>query len=92
MTRLITTNYTATEDDFYIGVNASGPITITLPECTDGKQYIIKSEMKPPILNRCIKITSCDGSKFDGYSDMSISVSHDCMWFIKHGNEWHRIR
>jgi len=88
MTRLVNANYTATHDDFYLGVEASGPITITLPECEDGKQYIIKSEMKPPILNRRIRIVGADGSKIDGYSDHTISVSHDCLWLIRHNGNW----
>lgn len=92
MTTLVQTNYTATQDDFYLGVEASGPITITLPECEDGKQYIIKSEMKPPISNRRIRIVAADGSKFDGYSEHTISVSHDCLWVIRHSINWHIIK
>ena len=92
MTTLVQTNYTATAEDFYIGVDAKGPITITLPECEDGKQYVIKSEMNPPILNRRIKVVSEDGSKFDGYSEHLISVSHDCLWVIRHNNSWHILK
>jgi hypothetical protein len=92
MTTLVQTNYTATQDDFYLGVEASSPITITLPECEDGKQYIIKSEMKPPISNRRIRIVAADGSKFDGYSEHTISVSHDCLWVIRHSSNWHIIK
>ena len=92
MTTLVQTNYIATTDDFYIGVDAKGPITITLPECEDGKQYIIKSEMNPPISKRYIKIVSEDGSKFDGYTERLICVSHDCLWVIRRGAEWHVIK
>lgn len=91
MTSLITTNYTATADDFYLGVDTNGPITITLPACADGKQYIIKSEMKPPLLNRRIKIVTADGSKIDGYNEHLISVSHDSLSVIRHRDNWHII-
>jgi len=92
MTSLITTNYTATADDYYIGVDAEVPITITLPACEDGKQYIIKSEMKPPMSKRKIRIISEDGGKFDGYSDHTLYVSHDCLWIIRRGAEWHILK
>jgi hypothetical protein len=87
-TTLIQKNYTATVDDYYIGVDSTSSVTITLPECEDGKQYIIKSEMKPPLLNRHIKIVSSDDSKFDGYSELVIAVSHDSVWLIRHRGNW----
>jgi hypothetical protein len=87
-TTLIQKNYTATVDDYYIGVDSTSSLTITLPECEDGKQYIIKSEMKPPLLNRHIKIVSADDSKFDGYSEFIISVSHGSVTLIRHRGNW----
>lgn len=89
MIKLVQTNYTVTHDDFYLGVDTNGPITITLPACDDGKQYIIKSEMKPPLLNRRIKIITADGSTIDGYVEHLISVSHDTLSVIRHRGNWH---
>lgn len=89
MTTLIQTDYTATEKDFYIGVDSELPVTITLPAADDGVQYIIKSEMKPPMGKRKIKIISGDDSKFDGYADHTLHVSHDCLHVIRHRNAWH---
>ena len=44
-TRLVSSNtYTATSSDYYIGVNTSQPVTITLPSMSDGKQMVIKDE------------------------------------------------
>ena len=40
----VTTNYTATEDDEYIGVNSASATTITLPAGVDGRVYTIKDE------------------------------------------------
>jgi len=44
-TRLVSSNtYTATSSDYYIGVNTSQPVTITLPSMSDGKEMVIKDE------------------------------------------------
>jgi hypothetical protein len=40
----VTTNYTATDTDEYIGVNSTTLVTITLPPGINGRQYIIKEE------------------------------------------------
>ena len=40
----VTTNYTATATDEYIGVNSTTLVTITLPVGIAGRQYIIKEE------------------------------------------------
>jgi hypothetical protein len=42
----VTTNYTATADDEYIGVNSASAVTITLPNSPEqGRVYIIKDEL-----------------------------------------------
>jgi hypothetical protein len=44
-TILVSTNYLATVDDYYIGVNSENSITITLPNApVNGTEYIIKDE------------------------------------------------
>ena len=40
----VTTNYTATATDEYIGVNSTSLVTVTLPTGITGRQYIIKEE------------------------------------------------
>ena len=40
----VTTNYTATATDEYIGVNSTSLVTVTLPTGIEGRQYIIKEE------------------------------------------------
>ncbi len=40
----VTSNYTATDTDEYIGVNSTNLVTITLPPGIPGRQYIIKEE------------------------------------------------
>lgn len=40
----VTSNYTATATDEYIGVDSTSLVTVTLPIGVDGRQYIIKEE------------------------------------------------
>ena len=40
----VTTNYTATATDEYIGVDSTSLVTVTLPAGVNGRQYIIKEE------------------------------------------------
>lgn len=44
-TQLVTSpTYTATANDYYIGVNYSGAVTITLPTVSNGFKLVIKDE------------------------------------------------
>ena len=91
-TVLIHSNYYATCENFYIGVDSDGPSTVHLPpDADDGCQIVVKAEMKPPMGNRKITILTDDGSKIDGYSDYVITVSHDYVWLIRRGDGWHVI-
>lgn len=91
-TILVETNYTATEVDYYIGVDSKKAVTITLPPVpNDGKIIVIKAEMKPPIGNRKITIEASDGSSIDGYSNHVIHVSNECVHLIYRGHSWHVI-
>lgn len=85
-------NYTLTKDDYYIGVNANKPITITLlPNADDGQEYIIKAEMKPPIGKRIISIVTIDESTIDGYARYLIQVSHDHVRLFRNNGNWNVI-
>lgn len=44
-TRLVTTNsYTVQPEDYYVGVNYAGIVTITLPPAANGDKVVIKDE------------------------------------------------
>lgn len=91
-TTLIHSNYYASEDDFYIGVESDGPSTVHLPpHAEDGCQIVVKAEMKPPLGNRKITVVTDDGSKIDGASSYVIQVSYEAVWVIKRGDAWHII-
>lgn len=84
--------YTATADDFYIGVESDEPTTIYLPtEPIDGKIIIVKAEMKPPLGNRKITVKCLDDDLIDGYSEYVIQVSHESLTLIYSAKSWHII-
>jgi Collagen triple helix repeat (20 copies) len=91
-TTVVTKNYTATMDDYYIGVANPRPATITLPSyparCI---QLIIKEELGPPVSNRKITITTEDGSLIDGNIDFVITEPYEVLRLIYRGGEWHVI-
>jgi hypothetical protein len=86
---LVSENYTATCDDYYIGVNSEGPVTITLPEnCTDCCEIIVKAEMGPPLGNRKVTVTTVDGSYIDGIDKYVIEVPYQSVNVFCRGGDW----
>lgn len=90
---LVTEDYTAQVDDYYIGVNSLGPVTITLPaDCGDSCEIIVKAEMGPPLGNRKITIVPPDdGSSIvliDGKLSYVIEVPYQSVNLICRGDNW----
>ena len=85
---LVSQDYTAQVDDYYIGVNSDGPVTITLPaDCKDCGEIIIKAEMKPPMGNRKITVVA-NNATIDGYSEYVMQTSHEFVRLVCRGGEW----
>lgn len=86
---LVSGDYTATSNDYYIGVNSDKPVTITLPEDPeDCMQLIIKAEMGPPLGNRKVTITTADDATIDGKDEYIIEVPYGFLRVISRGGEW----
>ena len=86
---LVSEDYTANVGDYYIGVNSTGPTTITLPsDVPDCTELIIKAEMGPPLGNRKITVTTSDGSFIDGSNDYIITVPYQSVNIISRGGDW----
>jgi hypothetical protein len=82
-TTLVKESYNVSPDDCYVGVNAEKATTITLPKKpSDGKVVIVKAEMKPPLGNRKVTITTADGTLIDGYENCIIQVSNETVRLI----------
>lgn len=89
---LVSQDYSATCNDYYIGVNSDNPVTITLPpNCTDCCQVVIKAEMGPPLGNRKVTVTTSDGSTIDGAASYIMEVPYESVQLFCRGGEWHRI-
>jgi hypothetical protein len=79
-------------DDCYIGVNSTGPVTITLPaDCSNSHQIIVKAEMGPPLGNRKITITTNDGSTIDGAADYVMEVPWQTVHLFCRGGNWYIV-
>jgi hypothetical protein len=89
---LVSEDYNAEVDDYYIGVNSSGPVTITLPaDAANTNEIIVKSEMEPPLGNRKITVVGDDGTTIDGYSEYVIQVAYEKVRLIYRGDGWWKI-
>jgi hypothetical protein len=89
---LVTEDYTATCDDFYIGVNSDLPVTITLPsDCEDCCELVIKAEMAPPLGNRKVTILPPDDKLIDGTGGVILTVPYSSVRVICRGGNWWTI-
>lgn len=89
---LVSNDYTASCNDYYIGVNSNTSVTITLPpECNTCCEIIVKAEMGPPLGNRKVIITTNDGSLIDGANSYVMSIPYESVQLICRGNEWHIV-
>jgi hypothetical protein len=86
---LVSQDYIATLDDCYIGVDSTGPVTITLPpNPTTNQQISVKAEMGPPLGNRKVTITTTDGSKIDGDTNYVMTIPYESVTMIYRGGNW----
>ena len=90
---LVSEDYHAEVDDYYIGVVSTGPIIITLPaDCDDSCEIIIKAEMGPPLGNRKITIfPPADGStiiSIDGNEGIVLQEPYESVRLICRGGNW----
>jgi hypothetical protein len=91
-TTLVSQDYTAKMDDYYIGVNSSGPVTITLPsDCADCHQIIVKAEMGPPLGNRKVTIAVSNSSTIDGSADYVMEVPYESVTLLCRGGNWNIV-
>ena len=91
-TRLIKTSSLLEDEDTYVGVQSSGPITVTLPPHTEeGNWVIVKLEMSAPIGNRKVTVTTSDGSLIDGVNNKTLQQPYECLQVVYRAAAWHII-
>jgi hypothetical protein len=84
-----TTNYTATIDDEYIGVNSATAVTITLPAGVNGRVYIIKDEYGQG--SGKITIQPQAGELIDKKPNYVISIPNQSVSLVFRAGSWYII-
>lgn len=89
---VVSKDYSVKMDDYYIGVNSSESVTITLPSnCPDCLEIIVKAEMPPPVGNRKVIIVVENGNDIDNLSSYIITKPYDYVRLFCYKNIWHII-
>lgn len=84
-----TTNYTATYNDEYIGVNSTTSVIIALPLGVDGRVYYIKDERGQG--SGKITIQPQAGESIDNSTAYIISVPYQCVGVVFRAGQWRII-
>lgn len=85
----VTSNYTATANDEYIGVFSSSAVTITLPLGITGRVYTIKDEYGQG--SGKITIQPSGTEKVDNSNNYVISVPYQSVSVVFRGGQWRII-
>lgn len=89
-TYITSSSYTITENDYYIGVNYAGAVTITLPTViVEGTTYIVKDELGEASkgTNRYITILPSGSDKIDGQDRAILAYDFGSLTFV-YRNGW----
>jgi hypothetical protein len=87
-TVVISEDYTAKLTDYYIGVDSTGPVTITLPEdVPEGTQYIIKLQMGAPIGTRKVTVKSSPNN-MDNINTIILTSPYESLQLLFQSS-WH---
>lgn len=84
----VTSNYTATATDEYIGVNSTSLVTVTLPAGIEGRQYIIKEERGSGTGK--VNVQGSSSEKIDGSSFKQLS-SNASLTVVFRAGQWRII-
>lgn len=82
----VTSSYTATLTDEYIGVSSPSAITITLPSGVEGRVYSIKDEYGQG--SGKITIQPQSGQKIDGKNNYIIGIPYQCVACVFRAGNW----
>ena len=97
-TNVVTSNYTLTANDEYVGVGVSAPVTITLlpasggsggslPKPTASKSVVIKDEFGNAATNN-ITVTAASGETIDGAATKIINTNYGLLRLRSNGSAW----
>lgn len=78
--------YTATANDYYIGVSYAGPVSITLPAATNGSNLIIKDEVGNCSINHITLLGTIDNDP----AGVVLAINNGAIHLLYH-NGWRII-
>lgn len=87
-------SYSATLNDYYIGVNYAGAVSITLPIADrEGKVFVVKDELGEASkgTNRYITIYPSGTDLIDGEDYVVLAYDYGSLTFVWKGNSWRVI-
>ena len=94
ITSVTTSSYSIKLQDYYIGVNYAGAVTITLPSADrEGKIFVVKDELGEASkgTNRYITVLPSGTDLIDGRDKAILAFDYGSLTFIWKGNSWRVI-
>ena len=91
LTSVTSSSYNITLNDYYIGVNYAGAVTITLPKANkEGRVFIVKDELGEASkgTNRYITILPSGTDLIDGRDKAILAYDYGSLTFVWKGNSW----
>jgi hypothetical protein len=89
VTTVDTTPYTPTTDEYFLGVDVDGPVSVVLPVSVTGKVFVIK-DIDGDALTNPITVTAT-GSTIDGQANYILDVNYASITLVYNGTEWNVI-
>ena len=94
ITSVTSSSYTITLNDYYIGVNYAGAVSITLPKADrEGKVFVVKDELGEASRgnNRHITIYPSGTDLIDGENYVVLAFDYGSLTFVWKNNSWRVI-
>lgn len=94
ITSVTNSSYSIEPQDYYVGVNYAGAVTITLPKADrEGKIFVVKDELGEASkgTNRYITILPVGNDLIDGRDRAILAYDYGSLTFIWKGNSWRVI-
>lgn len=91
ITSVTSSSYSITLNDYYIGVNYAGAVSLTLPSADrEGKKFVVKDELGEASkgTNRYITILPTGSDLIDGRDKAILAYDYGSLTFIWKGNSW----
>ena len=91
VTSVTSSSYTIRPQDYYIGVNYAGAVTITLPRADrEGKIFVVKDELGEASkgTNRYITVLPTGSDLIDGRDRAILAFDYGSLTFIWKSNSW----